>query len=418
MDAGMSPFQSFFKEFSKYEVARRAVRFNFHFAMAFLSTSAQPTAARTGTRKLGFRESQALAKQRSYEKKAKTYKIKLGDLTVFTQQLASMLEAGLPLVAALEALQDQTENPVFRIIIREVRNDIAGGTAFSDAVRKYPKAFNNLFISMVEAGEASGGLPSILGKVAGYFESSLKLTKKVKSALTYPVAVIALAIILVNVLLIFVIPVFAEMFADFGSALPAPTQMLIDLSAFLKSNIIYIILGGIALFKVGQKLLATPRGRRFRDKSLLKVPVVGELRRKICLSRFCRTYAILMRSGVPILKTLDIVSSASDNIFIEDACTQIAKRVSQGGQVSEVLAEDPFFPSMMKHMAKAGEQTGNVDGMMTKISDFYDAETDTMVAALTSLMEPALICFLGIVIGGIVMCMFLPIFQLSSVVGS
>lgn len=385
--------------------------------MAFLSTSAQPATARPGAKKQSFRESQMLAKQRGYEKKAKTYKVKLGDLTVFTQQLASMLDAGLPLVAALEALQDQTENPVFRIIVREVRNDIASGTAFSEAVAKFPKAFNNLFISMVEAGEASGGLPSILGKTASYFESTLKLQKKVKSALTYPVAVIALSIVLVNVLLIFVIPVFAEMFEDFGSALPTPTQMLIDVSAFLKSNIIYIIIAGFALFKLLQKVLATPRGRRIRDKAIVKVPIVGELRRKISLSRFSRTYAILMKSGVPILKSLDIVASASDNTFVEDACQQISKRISQGGQVSEVLAEDPFFPPMMKHMAKAGEQTGNVDGMMTKISDFYDAETDATVAALTSLMEPALIVFLGVIIGTIVMCMFLPIFQLSSVVG-
>jgi len=385
--------------------------------MAFLSTSAQSATARGNGSRLSTRESQALAKQRSYEKKAKNYKVKLADLTVFTQQLASMLEAGLPLVAALEALQDQTENPYFRIIVRDVRNDIAGGTAFSEAVRKYPKAFNNLFVSMVEAGEASGGLPSILLKTASYFESTLKLTKKVKSALTYPVAVIGLAIILVNVLLIFVIPVFAEMFEDFGSALPAPTQMLIDLSSFLKSNIIYLIIAGIAFFKILQKVLATPRGRRWRDTFSLKLPIIGELRRKISLSRFCRTYAILMKSGVPILKTLDIVSSASDNTYVEDACLQINKHISQGGQVSEVLAENAYFPPMMKHMAKAGEQTGNVDGMMTKIADFYDAETDAIVAALTSLMEPALIVFLGVIIGGIVMCMFLPIFELSSVVG-
>ncbi len=384
--------------------------------MAFISTSAQPSTVRGNSRKLGFRESQVLAKQRSYEKKSKKYRVKLGELTVFTQQLASMLEAGLPLVSSLEALQDQTEDPVFRIIIRDVRNDIASGTAFSDAVRKYPNAFNNLFISMVEAGEASGGLPPILQKTASYFESTLKLQKKVKSALTYPVAVICLAIILVNVLLIFVIPVFAEMFEGFGAELPKPTQMLIDLSNFLQSNIIYLLIAGFAIFKILGKVLATPKGRRMRDRGLLKVPVIGELRRKISLSRFTRTYAILMKSGVPILKSLEIVSSASDNTYIEDACTQISKRISQGGQVSEVLAEDPYFPSMMKHMAKAGEQTGNVDGMMTKISDFYDAETDAIVAALTSLMEPALIVFLGVIIGGIVMCMFLPIFQLSSVV--
>ena len=384
--------------------------------MATLSTSAQTARPQVGTRKLGFRESQALAKRRAYEKKAKNYRVKLADLTVFTQQLASMLEAGLPLVAALDALQEQTENPVFAIIIREVRNDIASGTSFSEAAGKFPKAFNSLFLSMVEAGEASGGLPQILLKVADYFEGSLKLTKKVKSALTYPVAVIALAVILVNVLLIFVIPVFAEMFSDFGAELPKPTQMLIDVSAFLKSYIVYLILLGFGLYKLIGKVIATPNGRKIRDRVLMKVFIIGELRRKISLSRFCRTYAILMRSGVPILRTLEIVSAASNNTFIEAACGDISKHISQGGQVSEILSENEYFPPMMKHMAKAGEQTGNVDGMMNKIAEFYEAETDATVAALTSLMEPALIVFLGVVVGGIVMCMFLPIFQLSSVI--
>lgn len=384
--------------------------------MAFPSTSAQSTGTLTGTRKLGLRESQALAKKKQYEKKAKTYRVKLGDLTVFTQQLASMLEAGLPLVSALDALQEQTENGYFRAIIREVRNDIAGGTSFSEAARKFPKAFNNLFVSMVEAGEASGGLPQILGKVASYFEGTLKLTKKVKSAMTYPIAVICLAIILVNVLLIFVIPIFADMFADFGAELPAPTQALINLSNFLQSYIIYLIIAGIGIFKLLKKLLATPNGRRIRDRGVLKLPVIGELRRKISLSRFCRTYAILMRSGVPILRTLEIVAAASDNTFVERASVNISNHISQGGQVSEILAQDPYFPPMMKHMTKAGEQTGNVDGMMNKIAEFYEAETDAIVAALTSLMEPALIVFLGVVVGGIVMCMFLPIFEMSSVI--
>lgn len=384
--------------------------------MATLSTSAQASRPRAGGRKLGFRESQALAKRKHYEKKAKTYKVKLADLAVFTQQLASMLEAGLPLVSALDALQEQTENPYFAVIIREVRTDIASGTSFSEAASKFPRAFNNLFVSMVQAGEASGGLPQILLKVAGYFEGSLKLTKKVKSALTYPIAVIGLAIILVNVLLIFVIPVFADMFADFGAELPKPTQMLIDFSAFLKSYIIYLILLAFAFYKIMSKVLATPNGRRIRDRTLLKIPVIGELRRKISLSRFCRTYAILMRSGVPILQSLEIVASASDNTFIESACVDISKHISQGGQVSEIMAANDYFPPMMKHMSKAGEQTGNVDGMMNKIAEFYETETDATVAALTSLMEPALIVFLGVVVGGIVMCMFLPIFQLSSVI--
>ena len=366
---------------------------------------------------MGFSESQRLAKQRSYEKRAHKHKVKLADLTIFTQQLGSMLDAGLPLVSSLDALQEQTEDAVFRIIIRDVKNDISSGTSFSEAVKKFPKAFNNLFTSMVEAGEASGQLSEILGKVSVYFEDSVKLTKKVKSALMYPIAVILLAVALVNVLLIFVIPTFKEMFTDMGAELPMPTQMLIDLSDWLKSNVLYVIIGGIIFWKVLGKFLATPRGRVIKDRVLFRLPIVGQLGQKISVSRFCRTFAILLRSGVPILKTLDIVSRASGNTFIEAACKDISRVINQGGQVSEVLAEKPYFPPMVKHMAKAGEQTGKMDSMFDKISDFYDSEIESTVAGLTSLMEPILICFLGIIIGGIVMAMFLPIFNMANVVG-
>ena len=360
---------------------------------------------------------QEMAKFKAAEKKAKSYKLDLGELSIFTSQLASLLQAGLPLVSCLEALQDQTEDQVFRIVIRDVRNDISTGTSFSAAVKKFPRAFPNLFISMVEAGEASGGLAEILGKVAGYFESTVKLTKKVKSAMTYPVAVIGLAVALVNVLLIFVIPVFAAMFADFGAKLPAPTQMLIDLSDFMKAW--WWAVGGAAygVFFFMSKYVATPNGRRQKDHFLINAPIFGNLIHKIALSRFCRTYATLMRSGVPILRTLEIVASASGKVQVEDACVAIAKHVSQGGQVSDVMAVNTFFPPMMKHMVKAGETTGNVDGMMNKIADFYDTECDAIVGALTSLIEPLLIVFLGIVVGGIVMAMFLPIFQLGAVAG-
>ncbi|HSH08855.1 MAG TPA: type II secretion system F family protein [Oceanipulchritudo sp.] len=387
--------------------------------MANTSAAAAPgrSSSASSRRRVSFWESQRLAKQKQYEKQARKKKIKLEALTVFTQQLSSMLEAGLPLVSALEALQDQTENPVFQIIIRNVKMDISGGTAFSEAVAKYPNAFPNLFTSMVEAGEASGGLASILGKVAIYFEDTVKLIKQVKSAMTYPIAVIGLAVVLVQVLLIFVIPVFADMFSSFGKELPKPTQLLISTSNFLKAYIIYIIIGLIVFWNVMQRILKTPKGRRAKDVVLLKVPIVGPLIQKIALSRFCRTYAILLRSGVPILRTLEIVSNASGNTFIERSCKEISKNISQGGQLSETLSEIPYFPPTVKHMARAGEQTGNVDGMMAKIADFYDAEVETTVDALTSLMEPALIVFLGVVIGSIVMAMFLPIFNLAGVVG-
>lgn len=389
--------------------------------MAFITSASSSKASKlrqsSASGQSGIFAAQNLAKQKAVEKKSKTYKLPLEELAIFTQQVASLLSAGLPLVQTLEALQEQTEDPCFKVIIRDVRLDISSGNSFSSAVKKFPKAFPTLFISMVEAGEASGGLAEILTKVASYFESSVKLAKKVKSAMTYPIAVIGLAVVLVNVLLIFVIPVFAAMFSDFGKALPAPTQMLIDLSNFLKS---YWWLVGLIVFgtyKGIQKFVETPKGRRVKDETLVKLPICGPLIRKISLSRFCRTYATLIRSGVPILRTLEIVASASGRVQIEDACVEISKHISQGGQVSEVLAANPFFPPMIKHMVKAGESTGNVDGMMSKVADFYDAECDAIVAALTSLIEPLLIVFLGVVVGGIVMAMFLPIFQMGAVVG-
>ncbi|CAM2942378.1 type II secretion system F family protein [Rariglobus hedericola] len=385
-------------------------------APAGQSTAARPTVSST-QKGQGFKAAQTLAKQKALEKKALRYKLPLGELALFTQQLASLLNAGLPLVQCLEALQDQTEDAAFRIIIRDVRIDISAGNSFSSAVKKFPRAFNSLFISMIEAGEASGALAEILSKVAVYFESTVKLTKKVKSAMTYPIAVIGLAVALVNVLLIFVIPVFAAMFADFGAKLPAPTQMLIDLSDFLRAWWWALGLGAFGIYYFGAKFIATPRGRRMKDVMMLKAPIIGGLSHKIALSRFCRTYATLMRSGVPILRTLEIVASASNKVQIEDACEEISKHVSQGGQVSDVLATNTFFPPMMKHMVKAGESTGNVDGMMNKIADFYDTESEATVASLTSLIEPMLIVFLGVVVGGIVMAMFLPIFQLGAVAG-
>jgi type IV pilus assembly protein PilC len=387
----------------------------FSSASAAAGATLRPDGSKRGSS--GVRTAQVLAKQKSLEKKAKKYKLPLGELTMFTQQLASLLVAGLPLVQCLEALQDQTEDPCFRIIIRDVRLDISQGNSFSSSVKKFPRAFNSLFISMVEAGEASGGLAEILGKVAGYFEATVKLTKKVKSAMAYPIGVISLAVVLVNVLLIFVIPVFAAMFADFGAKLPMPTQVLIDVSHFMGKYWYLIAAGCYAIWWSVGKFCGTPRGRRLKDKFLVSAPIFGNLVHKIALSRFSRTYATLIRSGVPILRTLEIVATASNKVQIEDACQEIAKHVSQGGQVSEVLASNEFFPPMMKHMVKAGEATGNVDGMMNKIADFYDVECDATVSALTSLIEPLLIVILGIIVGGIVMAMFLPIFQLGAVAG-
>ena len=380
--------------------------------MAILTTDASHPVKK----KLTFAEGQRLAKQKAYEKQAPKKKIKLQELTVFTQQLAAMLGAGIPLVNALDAVQDQTQTPVFKIIVRNVKNEVSAGRTLSEACADYPRAFPKMFVSMVQAGEASGGLAEILEKTSVYFEETVKLIKRVKGALTYPAVVICIAIALVIVLLTVVIPVFAGMFEDFDQELPKPTQFLIGLSAFAKSNFLFLTAGAIGLFFFIKHLISTPKGRVKKDRLLARIPVIGELIRKVSLSRFCRTYAILVRAGVPILQTLEIVRSASGNTYVERACSNISKQINQGGQLSDVINQDPYFPPMIKHMTRAGEQTGNVDGMMIKVSDFYDSEVDTLVSALTSLMEPLLICFLGVVIGGIVVAMFLPIFQLSSVI--
>ena len=378
------------------------------------TTAVKTTKARA---KVSFWEGQKLAKERSYERRAHRAKVKLATLCSFTQQLSSMLDAGLSLVSSLSALEEQTADPVFRVIIREVRNDVASGTSFSQAVAKFPRAFPKLFISMVEAGEASGGLAGLMGKVATYFENSVRLAKKVKSAMAYPVSVLVLAVVIVNVLLIFVIPKFAEMYKDFGKELPKFTQMIINASNFMQHNILYI--AGV-IFIIGwlvKHFISTPKGRIAKDKMLFRVPVLGSLIQRIAMARFCRTYAILLRSGVPILSAIEIVSKASGNSFVEAACREINRDVSQGGQLSDTIAAIPYFPPAVKHMARAGEQTGNVDGMMDKVADYYDNEVNNTVDALTSLMQPLIIVFLGVVIGGLVIAMFLPIFNMAAAVG-
>ncbi len=318
--------------------------------MAFLSSGPQQSQSlRSSTKSSGpkpsFLEAQNLAKQKSYEKKAKTYKLPLQELTIFTQQLSSLLNAGLPLVQTLEALQEQTEDPIFRVIVREIRLDISSGTSFSVAVKKFPRAFPTLFTSMVEAGEASGALAEILGKLAGYFESTLRLTKKVKSAMTYPIAVIGLAVVLVNVLLIFVIPVFAAMFADFGKKLPAPTQLLIDVSNFLRGwGGLGVLIGIIAIVIVTSKYVATPVGRKHKDNVLVRVMIFGPLIRKIALSRFCRTYATLTKAGVPILRTLEIVAAASGKVQIEEACVEIPSMSARAARFQRWWEPMSFSP--------------------------------------------------------------------------
>lgn len=367
-------------------------------------------------KKPSFWENQKIIKKKAIAKKAHKKRIPLNDLTLYCQQLSAMIEAGLPLVGAMSALEEQIENPYFKVVLRDVRRDVASGNNLSSAAKKFPKTFPPLFISMVEAGEASGQLGSIMGKISIYFEETVKLNKKVKGALTYPLTVIGLAAAMVVVLMIFVIPIFSEMFTDFGAELPRATLILIGISNFLKHNILFIAAGCAGVYYLIKRFLRTPKGRLVKDKIINHGPIIRGISKKVYLSRFCRTYSILTRSGVPILQTLDICKSVSNNTYIEAACKNFSKEVSKGGQLSDAMQDAHYFPPLIERMARAGEQAGNVEKMMDKIADFYDVEVETSINSLTSLMEPLFITVLGLIIGAIVMAMFLPIFKLSSVV--
>lgn len=358
----------------------------------------------------------AQANQRSIEKAALNRRIKLESLSLFTQTLSALLTGGLPLLTALEALIDQTEDRYLKVLLKKIHEKVASGSSFSDAMKSFPKAFPTLLISMVQAGEASGALSTMMDKVASYFDRSVKLQKRVKSALTYPIGVVVLAFGLVNALMIFVVPQFTAMFASFGGQLPLPTQILVSVSHFINNDFLYMI-GGIAGIFFGLRYyFQTPSGRRVRDAIIHYSPIIGTLSQKLATSRFCRTYATLLASGVSVLRALEICSSASDNTYIEDACSVISKMVTEGRLFSDAAATLPYFPSLVRHMAKAGESSGTIDTMLLKAADFYDTEVDTTIAALTSLMEPFLITFLGVVVGGIALAIFMPIFQMSNLV--
>lgn len=356
------------------------------------------------------------AQQARFLKKAAKYTPKAETLMIFAQQLGAMLKASLPIVDALKALQSQGEDPIFAVIIQDLCSQIENGVTLSQALSKYPQAFSNMFVSMVEAGEASGKLSELIDKLAGYLKAAVALNKKVKSALVYPAVVIGMSIALVVVLMIFVIPVFQDMFKSFGAKLPLPTQILIDTSNFLQAYILFIGAFIFGLCYLLKRYFSNPRGKRVKDKIIKSLPIAGPLTQKVNVARFCKTYAILIKSGVSLLKCIQICSNASDNTFIAEACQGITRVVNQGGQLSEAILDEPYFPLVMVQMVKAGEKTGNVDTMLNSVADFFETEIDTMVSTLTSLLEPFLIAFLGIVVGSIVISMFLPIFQLSSII--
>ncbi|MBI3804474.1 MAG: type II secretion system F family protein [Nitrospirae bacterium] len=344
-------------------------------------------------------------------------KISDKDIVIFTRQFATMIDAGLPLVQCLEILSSQCDNPMLAKAVGEVRGDVEGGSTYADALRKHPKVFDDLYVNMVAAGEAGGILDTILNRLAKHIEKSMKLKKQIKSAMVYPSTIMGVAGIVIVVLLVWVIPIFAQMFTDFGGTLPALTQFVIDLSHFMQRNIIKIVLGlGLAVYGF-KKYYRTPAGRKNVDKFALKVPVIGDLIRKAAVAKFTRTLGTLIASGVPILEGLGIVAKTSGNKIIEEALMNARQSISEGKTISDPLGKEKVFPPMVVQMIAVGETTGALDAMLGKIADFYDDEVDAAVSALTSLLEPMLMVFLGITIGTIVIAMYLPIFKLAAVVG-
>jgi type IV pilus assembly protein PilC len=349
----------------------------------------------------------------------KSWTVKETDLVLFTRQLSTMIEAGISLVQALTALYDQCDakrQKSLRHIISDVTTRVQGGETFHESIAKHPRVFDRLFVSMVKAGEHGGLLAEILDRLAGFLEASARLRKKIKSAMTYPVIVICIAMAITTFLIVKVVPIFGEIFADFGSKLPAPTQFLIDVSDFMRGEWYYLLLGVGGIFFGIRTFLRSTRGKQLWDRWKLKLPVFGPLVHKICMSRFARTFAQLIRSGVPILEVLDIVGGASGNHVVETSIKGVSTDVEKGDNLSVALSKKPIFPPMMLRMVAAGEATGKIDTMLEKMADFWDEEIEAMLDALTSLIEPMLIVFLGVIVGGIVIAMFLPIFKLNEVV--
>lgn len=358
--------------------------------------------------------------QEKVSKKGKTAggSVSLQDLVVFTRQLATMIDAGLAMVQSLQALTEQTSNKVMRDVIKDVTSRVEGGDGFSEALSKHPKVFNKLYVCMVAAGERGGLLAEILARLATYLENTARLRKKVKSAMMYPVGVTLVALAITIFLLVKVVPVFGEIYAGFGSKLPAPTQGLIDISKWMQKWIYLLIPAAGAGVYGWMMWIKTPKGREFWDRYRIRLPIFGHIAHKICLARFTRTLASLVRSGVPILEVLGIVANTCGNVVMEKAIRTASVDIERGEGLAIAIGKHPIFPSMLIRMMTAGEQTGKVEQMLERVSDFYDDEVETILSGLTSLIEPLLIVFLGCTVGGIAICMFLPIFKMSELVNA
>ncbi len=339
------------------------------------------------------------------------------DVVIFTRQFSTMIDAGLPLVQCLEILSQQSDNKMLSKVIGQVRMEVESGATYADSLRKHPKVFDELYVNMVAAGEAGGILDVIQRRLANHMEKSIKLRKKIKGAMVYPSSIVAIAGAVMVVLMVFVIPVFAKMFSDTGGTLPGPTQLVLSTSDFVVANIWYIF-AGFGGFIFGMKsLYKTEKGHFQMDKLALKLPVFGDLVRKAAVAKFTRTLGTLISSGVPILEGLQIVASTAGNKVVEQAINNARASISEGKNVAEPLGESKVFPPMVVQMIGVGEATGAMDTMLSKIADFYDDEVDDAVTALTAMLEPMLMVFLGVTIGFIVIAMYLPIFEMASVVG-
>ena len=358
---------------------------------------------------------------------AKPREIKLGfgepkvtdkDVVILTRQLATMIDAGLPLVQCLEILGSQTENKTLAKVIVQVRSDVESGATFADALKKHPKVFDNLYVNMVAAGEAGGILDTILGRLAAYMEKFAKIKRQIKSAMIYPSVILFVAVAVVALLLVVVVPMLAVMFKEAGQALPLPTRIVIAVSDFLKSwgglILLLSIVGGIFGIKKWRK---TDNGLRTTDRIAMKIPVMGSLIIRVSVAKFTRTLGTLMTSGVPILEGLIIVAKTAGNKIVEEAIMQTRQSVSEGKTLAEPLTKAKVFPAMVTQMISVGEATGALDNMLNKIADFYDEEVDSAVAALTSMLEPMLMIFLGTTVGFVIIAMYMPIFQMGSAVG-
>jgi type IV pilus assembly protein PilC len=340
------------------------------------------------------------------------------DIVIFTRQLATMIDAGLPLVQCLEILGTQTENKSLAKIVTQVRSDVESGATFGEALKKHPKAFNDLYVNMVMAGEAGGILDTILQRLASYMEKFAKIKRQIKSAMIYPSVILSVAVGVVALLMVVVVPMLAGMFAEMGQALPLPTRIVITISNFLKSWGGLILAVSIAGFIVGiVQWRKTVTGKRITDGIALKIPVMGVLIQKVAVAKFTRTLGTLISSGVPILEGLLIVARTAGNKVVEEAVLATRQSVSEGKTLAEPLSKAKVFPPMVTQMISVGEATGALDNMLGKIADFYDDEVDSAVAALTSMLEPMLMIFLGVTVGFVIVAMYMPIFQMGALSG-